>query len=318
MRQGLCDGLSNEVITAVTTGAALSAWAVYLASGTLLVGAVTAFPLLAQGLQVPAAQWVDRWGRRRVAIIGFLVRGLAYLPLVFLPWVGVSLPAQRVTLICSALVSSIAGVLANTAWAAWMGEALPRRVRGRFYGVRYSLAMLGSGVATLCAGLTLDLSKQTIGLGPALSGVALAICVAGCVTTWSLLRQPEVRGAPAKAAAYSWSALIAPLYNPAARRYLVFQALFNAAIGTSGGFVAIHFALNLGLGYRVIAAQTLLGMFCRVATSAFWGRMVDRFGARPVLIASGVGICILPLIQASATPAASWPIWLEAVISGTA
>jgi MFS family permease len=319
LKQGLCDGLSNEVITAVTTGAVLSAWAVYLHAGALLIGALTAFPLLAQVLQLPAAQWIDRWGRRRVAIVGYFIRGQAYLPLIFVPWLNVALPTQRLLLVSSALVAAVATVLANTAWAAWMGEVLPNRVRGRFYGLRYSLAMLGSGTATLGAGLLLDGGSHAGSLGPALSCISLVICIAACVTTWSLSRQTDVAPhAAAAAASFSWRALVAPLKNPAARRYVSFQALWNAAVASSGGFVAIHYAVNLGLSFKVIAAQALVAAFCRVATSAFWGRMVDRFGSRPVLIASGAGICVLPVVQGLATPSAPWPIWLDATISGIA
>jgi MFS family permease len=307
------DGFFNEAITAVTTGAILAAWALYLDAGPFLVGLVAAFPLLAQLLQIPGAQFVECWGRRRLAIWGFFVRAQAYFPLVFLPFIPVSVESKRGVLIAVSLVSAIAGVIGNTAWNAWMGDVLPRRIRGRYFGSRYAVAIIGSGAATFLGALALDAGASNLAIP--LSLIALFICVSGCVSAYCLSRQhgsDERRNTPP----FSWHQALTAWRDPVARRFLKFQVFFNLATGVSGSFMGLHMAMNLGLSFKTIALQGALAAVIRTVFSPFWGRMVDRFGARPVLVTACGGIAIIPLVQLSATPEAPWPIWLDAVLSG--
>ena len=51
------------------------------------------------------------------------------------------------------------GVLGNNAWVAWMGELVPKRIRGRYFGKRTGLCMLGGGLAAAAVGLLLDWAR---------------------------------------------------------------------------------------------------------------------------------------------------------------
>ena len=56
------------------------------------------------------------------------------LPLALLPFLGASeATGQRILFVVAALSAAL-GVLGNNAWVSWMGELVPRRIRGRYDG----------------------------------------------------------------------------------------------------------------------------------------------------------------------------------------
>ena len=56
-------------------------------------------------------------------------------------------------------LAAVLGVLGNNAWVAWMGELVPSRIRGRYFGRRTGLCMLGGALAAGVAGLLLDWAR---------------------------------------------------------------------------------------------------------------------------------------------------------------
>ena len=59
---------------ALTSGVILTAFALHLGASNVMVGILAAMPFLAQLLQLPAIQLVERWRRRkRIAVLSSLV-----------------------------------------------------------------------------------------------------------------------------------------------------------------------------------------------------------------------------------------------------
>jgi MFS family permease len=73
---------------------------------------------------------------------------------------------------------------------------------------------------------------------------------------------------------------------------------------------------NLEMGFVLVAAHGILVAAVRIASAPAWGRLVDAFGARPVLVVCSVGISAVPVIWLFVTPARLWPIGVEAVVAG--
>src|SRR5262249_3068612 len=54
----------------------------------------------------------------------------------------------------------------------------------------------------------------------------------------------------------------------------------------------------------------------RVLAAPLWGRLIDRLGARPVLVTCGFGVSAIPLIWLLPTPTCLWPLVFDAVLAG--
>ena len=113
-----------------------------------------------------------------------------------------------------------------------------------------------------------------------------------------------------------WRDVLRPFRDPDARRYIEYQLLWNAAIGLSSAFFAIHMLENLGMGFTLVAVHGAAVALVRTLMAPVWGRALDRFGARPVLIACSWAIAVIPLVWLPARPGFLWPLVLDAMLSG--
>jgi MFS family permease len=314
---GACtaEGIFAEVVNACAGGAVLTGWAIHLHASAFLTGLVVALPQLAQLVQIPAAWSTARLGHRRAAVALVAASRQAVLPLVALPFLPVSQRAGQVLLFTVAAVAAVLSILGNNAWVAWMAELVPRRVRGRYFGRRTALCTIAGAGAAALAGVLLDWAGPR-GLTGAMLG-ALEACAAagGVVTTVLMLRQHDPVRLAERASPRLADAL-APFRDPTVRGLLRYVFVWNLAVGIAGSFFALYMLQNLRMGFALVALHGTAVAASRVLSAPLWGRLIDRLGARPVLVSCAFGISALPLIWLFPTPAFLWPLVFDAVLAG--
>jgi MFS family permease len=307
-----------EVFTACASGAVLTGWALHLGFNPFLVSLLGAFGFLAQLVQFPAAWMTARHGARRTALVAVCASRLVMLPLALLALVPVSLEARRALLLAVAAASAVLGVVGNNAWVAWMSELVPSAVRGRYFGRRTALCTVGGTLASLVAGLMLDAGKASGWAGAALSALALVACVAGVVTTVLMARQhasaPPADALPRVRARLSDVRI--PLADPNGRRILRYLVTWNAAIGVSSAFFAVHSLQNLKMGFTLIAVQGAAVAGVRILMAPVWGRIIDRVGAHPVLVLCTLFNVVVPLVWLLPRADFLWPLLADVVLVG--
>ncbi len=311
------EGMAAELIIASVGGAVLTGWALFLGCGPIVIAMLAALPFLAQVVQFPAAWLTSRFGSRRTAIAGYSVGRLIYAPLIALPFLPVSLDLQRAILLATAALAQLFTVIGTNAWTSWMGDVVPAGVRGRYFGKRLSLATIAGAAGALGAGLLLDVARRSGWEAHALSGLAALACTAGVVTIACLLRQQDVSVERRRAARFDFRAVVRVVRDPTVRPFLRYQLVWNAAIGVSSAFFAVHQLQNLKMGFALIAVHGVAVAGMRVLVSPYWGRLIDRVGAKPVLIVCSFALPVVPLVWLLLTPGSSlWPLALDVVLAG--
>jgi MFS family permease len=315
LRACTTEGLVAEVIASCAGGAVLTGWAIHLHASALLTGLVVALPQMAQLLQIPAA-WGTAWlGHRRACVLLVTASRLAPLPLALLPLLPVPASAGLSILIAASALAAILGVLGNNAWVSWMSELVPRRIRGRYFGRRTALCTLGGALASGAAGLLLDWARPRGVTGVALAALQLLACGSAGATAALMLRQhdPAPNG---DAAPMCLRDALLPLRDRSVRGLIVYLLTWNLAVGVAGSFFSLHMLQNLHMGFALVALHGTGLAFARMLAAPLWGRLIDRLGARPVLITCAFGISAIPLIWLFATPAQLWPLVLDAGLAG--
>lgn len=314
LRASTAEGVAAEVVGACSGGAALTGWALHLGCGAEVIGLLGALPFLAHLLQLPAARLVGRFGPRRVALVSIALARQAFLPLVALPFLPLDPATARVLLVVAAMVHHGLGMVCNNGWVAWMGELVPERIRGRYFGRRTAICTAAGGAAALAAGTLLDRAP-----GPrALAAVALVACVAGAVSVALMARQRG--GRPRPHAPLVRPSLAAVLRVPAARRYLAFLVVSNAGSGLIVPFAGLYVLRDRALGFTFLSGYGAVSAAARVATARGWGRLLDRRGgARAAVAASTALLAASPVLWiAAASSAGPWIFAAEAVTGGMA
>lgn len=309
------EGAAAEVFGACAGGAVLTGWALYLGASPVTIGLLTALPVAAQVLQLPAAWLTQRLGAKRLAVAAIAISRLVWLPMIAVSFAGLSALGALALFVTVVTIASILAVIGNNAWTAWMGELVPGAIRGRFFSRRLVYINVAGTAASLGAGLALDALAPRGFKGEALGMLAALACVAGVISVWLLLVQ-DGPGRDRDAAPPRWADLARSVHDPGTRPFLGYLLAWHAAVGISAGFFSYHMLANLEMGFVLVAAHGILVAAVRVASAPAWGRLVDAFGARPVLFVCSVGISVVPVIWLFVAPARLWPIAIEAAVAG--
>ena len=293
----------------------LTGWALYLGASAVTIGLLTALPVATQVLQLPAAWLTQRFGAKRLAIAAIGASRLVWLPLIAIPFVPLTPATALAAFVAIVTLATILGVVGGNAWTAWMGDLIPGAIRGRFFGRRMVYLNVAGTIASLGAGLALDMLGSPGARGEILGALLAVACAAGFISIWLLLAQ-QGPGPREDLSAPEWGDFARSLRDPRTRPLLAYLLGWNAAVGISAGFFSYHMLANLKMGFVLVAAHGILVAAVRVASAPLWGRLVDAFGARPVLVVCSSGISVVPVIWLFITPDRLWPIVVEAAVAG--
>ena len=303
------------MFAACAGGAVLTGWALFLGASPIVIGLLSALPLAAQIVQVPAAWLTQRIGAKPVTVAAIGAARLVWLPLVAVPFLHLAPATALLVFVAVVALASVLGVVGNNAWTVWMGDLVPGPVRGRFLARRMVYLTLAGTISSLAAGCALDALAPRGFKGETLGVLAAVACAAGIVSIRLLLAQQSPRGQ--EDSAPDWGDVARAVHDPRARPLLGYLLGWGAAVGISAGFFSFHMLANLEMAFMLVAAHAVIVAALRIVSAPAWGRLVDTLGARPVLVVCSFGISIVPLIWLFVTPDRLWPIAIEAVVSGT-
>lgn len=342
------EGAPSEAFLALATGSALTAWALHLGADPLYLSALQSLLVGAQVLHGVAATASSRRSPRTVATAAVLVSRLAWAPMIALPFLGLPSDVALAVLFAVALVSAVAHVFLQNSAGTWLGGIVPAEIRGRFSASRSRIGTAAMAVAALAAALLLDRESDPRADGFALSVLAALACAAGLGSAWLMTRMPrpaslEAAGSATSAAAAGPAApevtspsaseattssasdpretltpprLLATVRDPRLRPLLVYQLALGAAISPGTAFFSLWILDRLALPYLALAGHALVIAITRALVAPLWGRAVDRFGARPVLVVSTLGVAAMPLLWMASNSDFLWPLVLDAMVSG--
>ncbi len=308
------EGAFSNIFIVLTGGAFLTGMAIFLRAGDIELGFLAAAPFLTQAAQLfsPFAFRNPKGLRTR---LGFTLLLSRLLWLVIIPLLLIEADWRLHALMAVVVLSSILTMAATPAWLAWMASVIPTRIRGRFFSRRNAAVAATTLACTILGSLILDWTRK---VGSEAGGFAAIIAIAsiGAWVGWrALLRVPDRNGGSDHGAT-GLRELLPPLRDKGFRRLLVVFSLWNGAIGISAAFFAPHMLINLKMSFLQIGLYSSATALIAVVSSRAWGSLVDRFGSKPVLNLSAIGIGLTPLIWLLPRSDMLWILIPEALYSG--
>ena len=287
-------------------------------------GLMQALPCLAAFGNLISTILVERTGLRKYLFI--VCAGISRLSWLLLAVILVLVPRGRtsvwlvqiVLLMCWSL-----SAVGMAAWFSWMGDLIPRRIRGRYLATRQRITRLiqfpvAIGLAIFMDRVIDDSLPFTPDAQPALLWALFGLFVAAAVfgtadilffldirdlkpttpvkprrpavnISVSQPRRPGAAGAVAFAGRYVVAAgeelLVAPLRDRVFRRYVVYSATAMFAMAVGGPFYIRNMRENLGFSHLAVNMMFMvLGPLVSILTIKKWGRLIDRWGRRPMLM----------------------------------
>jgi len=196
-------------------------------------------------------------------------------------WVKANaVPFSGGCILAAGMVASVMGV----SWTAWMQSWVPDRVRGTYFAKRNRLAQVSNMVFLLAAGVALLWPQLEV-----IAGIILFACLTRAISAVMAHRTPAM-GDPVAAVPISWGRQWQTLReNKPFLRTVLFIAAWGAVLNGYGAFQPVFMLKSLSESAGAASLPLALSLLFGALSLPAWGKLLDTYGARPVLM------CAVPL-----------------------
>lgn len=264
----------------------ISAYGIALGASPTEVGFLTSFPNLIGPLsQMLTSRVMLRVSRKRIFSSAILLQSLTWIPIILLPiFFFQDIKYTPFLLVIFYTIYAAFGNFAAPAWSSWIGDLVPRKEIGRFFGKRNSLGSISALIAMVLAGLILDFSgknavfkeNQTVFMGFGIIFFLAMLC--RFLSRHFVLKQHEPEFRFQKAHYFSFLKFVKSAPKRNFGRFAIFITLVLLATNIVAPFYAIYMLKDLGFSYLQFM---LINVFATIATFLFmplWGKFADEYG----------------------------------------
>ena len=253
------------------------------------VGLSSSLPSLMAGLAPFFATWaLAKFGRRKYFVVSTLsIQALMYIPLAF-TWHLSREWAVWSTVACFC-VSTFAGNIHSSAWQDWMGDLVPKRMRGRYFGTRNRIFSSIQLVAAISGGLLLAKGKA-IGLPLVMFSCIWAITALARTgsTIMMAIQYDPPHVIPPREQTLTFGQFLRNLPNEQFGWFTIFQCVANLVTFFAVPFYAVYMLRDpdkggLGFTYPQYTIISIIPTIATIIMMPVWGRIIDRHGCvRPM------------------------------------
>jgi MFS family permease len=186
--------------------------------------------------------------------------------------------------------------LSTPQWGSLMGDIVPTRRRGRFFGRRTKIVSLVTFMSLAVGGIVLQVASAN---GRTLQGFMMLFAVAmlaRLVSVYHLARMHDPSGHVTAMKVPMSEAWWSRLRQSNFVRFSVFFALMQFSVAIASPFFTVYMLRDLQFSYVAFMSNTGVAILAQFLTLNQWGRISDVFGNRRILAATGVVIPVMPLL----------------------
>lgn len=296
------DGGLATVFSNITGGVLLSNFLLDLGASPVEIGMLTSLPMLTNLLQPLGALLSNRTNSRHnygmwVLVPSRLLWLLLIVGIIFVDrFDGQSKQLVYLTL-ALLLTSNILAALGSASWMSWLAALVPPKLRGRYYSVRNIACSLANLLCLPIGSLIVSNWKHSeiAGYGVVL-GVAIVAGLAslGCQQLMIDINPQDYRSEETQPVSL-FARLTASLSNRNLVIFLIYFALWAFAVNLSTPFFNLYMLDNLNVDLPWLTLFSSIGSCTNMLMLIVWGRIIDRFGSRPLLISAGLMVAMMPL-----------------------
>jgi len=322
LKASTIEGVFAAVFESATTGLLLSNFLLQLGATSVEIGILSAIPMLVNFLQPLGAYIADRTTSRHWYNLGiFGASRLLWMVLVVAIVSGPDRANHQQLLewtLASVLGASVLAAFATSNWFSWMAAVVPHRLRGRYFGFRNSATSL----VTLLGVPVMGLFVSAWGDNPILGyGVVLFLGVlAGVISlAYQFLmvdvnpqiygKDPEIDRVKDKKEKTTTDFVPSVLKDSNFLMFIVYFSVWTFAVNLSAPFFNVYLLRDLSLDVNLVTIYTSLSSGANLLLLMFWGKLADRWGNRPLLIAVGLVVALTPLLWLG-TGNYSFAVWV--------
>ncbi len=312
-------GLFNAVAFQIILGPPIIVYAKSIGATSTVLGIIASFTPLMTVFQLPAAQFLGRYGYKEFVLAGWSLRTVFIFIITAVPLLAFLDNTSKLVLILASLfVFNLLRGISSAAWMPWIAALIPEETRGRFLSVDQIFMHAGSLLALVASAFVM-----TGRVDPWEYALVFLLSAIGATMSLFFIRRiPEVAAGETvrkSSEPVPWRQIIA---FPPFRELLVFNVIFMAVIGSLGVFTVEYLREFPKFDVSLVLYLSSISFIGALGSLPFVGRLVDDIGSKPVLTGSlvlfGVIIAGWFLIAAGVLPCSMWTIGILNLLSGIA
>lgn len=204
--------------------------------------------------------------------------------------------------------SSVLAAVVGVSWTSWIQEWIPGKVRGKYFGNRNRLITFGTVAFLLITGKLLGwLDDSTLGyqilLFTAIGLRALSIIGQHKILSSRKQKHPVER--------HHWRDYPGILRQaPSLLIFIIFGGLFGLATNLIGPFYIIFLYDQIGMTVGQVSWLIIIASVGGALSFPGWGRLLDKYGNKPVMIVSLASWQLPNYLWCVITPGNFWILYL--------
>jgi MFS family permease len=306
MRKHIYTGVMGNIWVSLIAGMFFFHFGTGVGLSKLLWGILAAGSAWFSTAQLVSAHITQRTGKRKALWFWFAVtdRCLRLAGMLLAFWLSrAGWRYAPIIFIVAINVSDLFNSMTSPPWLSWLGDIIPPEEHGTFWGRRSAWIALATVAVVIGAAVVTDRTPQAYQLQIIAAVFVLATIIGlADLLIHGTIPEPQMV-LPERD--HFWRQVLAPLRDRAFRPWLTFNAAWTFAVMLGGALAMLYFLGELRFehdfvgGVIVVSCIPLLGTML----SGKWsGRLVDRFGTRPVLFWGHLAYALFPLFWLAATP----------------
>lgn len=274
----------GSIYAASTGGMFLIGYALKLGADNVKIGLLSSIPLCAVVFQLVAAFLIEKGvSRKKLTFAAQTVNVLCWFGVALTPWIfaGASNSFKLIFLIGSVTVITSAAHLGSNARSSWIGDLIPAKERGSFFGRITMFAGIIGTIFALAEGLFLDTVKNA---GITTFSYLFFFGIAFGLANASLfLPQVDVPIEKTEKPVRFLNLLKGSVKNKGLIVVTVFAFVFSLQ-AIAGPFYPTYMLRDLKMSFLGVGLMNACVAVVMISSSSFWGRIIDKFGCKPVLV----------------------------------
>ena len=286
-----------------------------LGANDMFFGIITAITQVAALLQITFSMLVNRTHKRKKYILTYgLGSRLLWLIFGFVPLIipnaGGVINLRLWTLVFLIGIISVGNSMVNVCWFPWFSDLSPIGIRSRWLSVRDAIMQASSVIFGLISAFLLDNLPES-------SRYIIIFLIGGTCATMDLACFgfcKEVYNAPPQKMSF-FGVFKEVFGNKRFRRFLITWTVWAFAINFGAVYMNPYNLNEIGLTYmQMMLFGTIAAALATIGMEPLWGRMIHRFGCKPVMRVCMFVEAVIPLVYLMSVKGSFIPMLLMNLI----
>jgi MFS family permease len=234
---------------------------------------------------------------------------------------GLTFPVLFGFFLALAAMQAVMGIV----WTSWVQEFTPARIRGKYFGRRNAVFQTGTVLFLLAMGPWIEACRQ--GGDTTLRNGLAALIIFAMVVRMGSLRMQQLTFSPKDLqadsnsarppATVSWKKQISLILGQKnLLTYFLFSACFGFCSNLLGPFFNVFMLDALRMSVSQVTSVVVLSSVTGALSMMGWGRLIDRYGNRPVMCCCLILWMTNGYLWSVTTPDRLWVLFMAWGIAG--